>query len=133
MSSGSRPATAMARLPAIGGQRGGRLVRRGDAPLADAGARADPLVGGVDQPLEVGVGQHALRRVHPPAGDADAALVASDPASLVQLGSTSMSACLALTSAPFSAAMRTHAAGDVALDLVEQLHGLDEPDDLADD
>ena len=44
-----------------------------------------------------------------------------------------MSACLALTSLPFSAAMRTHAPGDVALDLVVQLHGLDEPDDLADD
>ena len=84
----------MARLPAIADSVAVVSCGGGDAPLADAGARHDPLVGRVDDALQVGVGQHALGRVHAPAGDADAARVH---------GSTSISGCLALTSAPFSA------------------------------
>ena len=57
MSSGSRPAVAIARSAGDRGHRRGRLVGGRDAPLADAGARHDPLVGRVDHPLEVGVGQ----------------------------------------------------------------------------
>ena len=44
-----------------GGHRGGRLVGGGDAPLADAGPRHDPLVGRVDHAFEVGVGQDLAR------------------------------------------------------------------------
>ena len=61
MSSGSMPAVRMARMRGDRGHRRRRLVGRGDAPLADAGPRHDPLVGGVDHPLEVVVGQD-LRR-----------------------------------------------------------------------
>ena len=61
MSSGSRPATAIARSAGDGGHRRGRLVGGGDAALADPGPGHDPLVGRVDHPLEVGVGQD-LRR-----------------------------------------------------------------------
>ena len=57
MSSGSIPAVRMARKAGDGAHRRGGLVRRGDAALADAGARDDPLVVRVDHPLEVGVGQ----------------------------------------------------------------------------
>ena len=42
-----------------------------------------------------------------------------------------MSGCFALTSAPLSDADAGDATGEVALDLVEQLHRLDEADDLA--
>ena len=44
-----------------------------------------------------------------------------------------MSGCLALTRVPFSAHDPDHAAGLVGLDLVEQLHGLDQADHLAHD
>ena len=47
-------------------------------------------------------------------------------------GSTSMSGCLALTSVPLSGDDPDDAAGEVRLDLVEQLHRLDQADDLAD-
>ena len=47
-------------------------------------------------------------------------------------GSTSMSGCLAFTSVPLSGMHLDDAAGEVGLDLVEQLHRLDQPDDLAD-
>jgi hypothetical protein len=47
-------------------------------------------------------------------------------------GSTSMSGCLALTSVPLSGMTLTTRPGKVRLDLVEQLHRLDEADDLAD-
>ena len=45
------------------GQVAGRLLGRRQAPLADAGARDDPLVGGVHQALEVGVRHHPLGHV----------------------------------------------------------------------
>ena len=38
----------------------GRLAGAGDAAFADAGALDDPLVAGVDAPLEVGVGESLL-------------------------------------------------------------------------
>ena len=43
-----------------------------------------------------------------------------------------MSGCFALTSVPLSGDDPDDPAGEVRLDLVEQLHRLDEPDDLAD-
>ena len=90
---------AMARLAAIAPSVAVVSCGRRDAALADAGARADPLVGRVDELLQVRVGEPALRGVHAPAGDADAPRQA-------HAGSTSMSVVFALTSVPFSAAMR---------------------------
>jgi hypothetical protein len=43
---------------------------RGPAPLADAGARGDPLVGGVDELFQIGVGDDLFRQVAAGAGDA---------------------------------------------------------------
>ena len=40
-----------------------------DVPLADAGALQDPLVGGLDHLLQVGVGQQARRDASPERGD----------------------------------------------------------------
>jgi hypothetical protein len=48
----------------------GRLAVGGAAALADAGARGDPLVGGVDELFEIGVGDDLLRQVAAGAGDA---------------------------------------------------------------
>jgi hypothetical protein len=48
----------------------GRLAVGGAAALADAGARGDPLVGGVDELLEIGVGDDLFRQVAAGAGDA---------------------------------------------------------------
>ena len=45
----------------LGGEVGGRDAGVDDVPLADAGALQDPLVGGLDHPLEIGVGQQARR------------------------------------------------------------------------
>ena len=53
MSSGSMPAVRMARSEATAAIDAVVSLRRGDAPLADAGPRHDPLVGRVDHPLEV--------------------------------------------------------------------------------
>ena len=55
------------------GQRevGERLLLRGDAPLADAGALEDPLVGGVDVLRELVVRDHAVRHVAAEPGDRD--------------------------------------------------------------
>ena len=50
-----------------------RLVLRRDPPLADAGAGADPLVGGVDEGREVVVRQHLLGHVAAEARDRDRA------------------------------------------------------------
>ena len=47
----------------------GRFVRRGDAPLLDAGARDDPLVIRLHHRFQVGIGQHPLRHIMAPAGD----------------------------------------------------------------
>ena len=51
---GDRPAAG------DGGHRGGRFVGGGDVPLLDPGPGDDPFVGGVDHPLEVGVGEDRL-------------------------------------------------------------------------
>src|SRR5207342_3954680 len=48
----------------------GGLAVRGDVSLADAGARGDPLIAGVDGLRQVGVGQHFLRQVTAGTGDA---------------------------------------------------------------
>src|SRR5262249_30916879 len=49
------------------GEIGRGLALVDDPPLADAAALNDPLVAGLDHPLEIGVAQHALRsvRAHP--------------------------------------------------------------------
>ena len=64
----------------------------GDVALADPGALQDPLVGGVDQLLEVGVGQHARRHVGGEAGDLDGAELPAlrDPADVVFYQSLSL-------------------------------------------
>jgi hypothetical protein len=46
------------------------LAVRGAAALADARARGDPLVAGVDELLEIGVGDDLFRQVAAGAGDA---------------------------------------------------------------
>ena len=43
------------------------LARRGDPALADAGALGDPVIGGVDLPGEIGVGEDVARQVAPTA------------------------------------------------------------------
>jgi hypothetical protein len=48
----------------------GRFAVGGAAPLADAGPRGDPLVGRVDDFLEIGVGDDLFRQVAAGAGDA---------------------------------------------------------------
>jgi hypothetical protein len=48
----------------------GRFAIRRAAALADAGARGDPLVAGVDELLEVGVGDDFFRQIAAGAGDA---------------------------------------------------------------
>ena len=63
------------RLPAratrgVVGQVAGGLAFGGDVALADAGARGDPLVAGVDELREVVVGQHLFRQVAAGTGDA---------------------------------------------------------------
>ena len=63
MSSGVSPARSMACSAASLREIGGRHARIDDVPLADAGPLQDPLVGGVDHLLEVGVGQHPRRHI----------------------------------------------------------------------
>ena len=53
----------------LGGHRRGGLVGRRDMAALDAGARAYPLVGGVDHLLEFAIGQHPLRQVAARTGD----------------------------------------------------------------
>ena len=72
MSSGSMPAVRMARSEATAAIDAVVSLAAGDPPLADPGAAHDPLVGRVDHPLEVGVGQDAGGRVAAPAGDVGA-------------------------------------------------------------
>ena len=43
--------------------REGRVILGGDVALLDAGASGDPLVRGVHQPLQVGVGQNSFRDI----------------------------------------------------------------------
>ena len=104
MSSGSMPAVRIARSRRDGGHRRGRLVGRGDPSLADARARDDPLVVGVDHALEVVVRQDLRRHVAAPPGDVGVALLR---VGRVHSGSTSMSGCFALTSVPLSGTTRT--------------------------
>ena len=47
-----------------------RLALRRHVALLDAGAGADPFVAGVDQLLQIGVGQYLLRQIAAGAGDA---------------------------------------------------------------
>src|SRR4029079_12404703 len=79
----------------------GRLVGCGHPSLADPRPRHDPFVGGVDHPLEVVVGQHLRWGVAAPAADMGV------PDWRAHSGSTSMSGCFALTSAPLSGTTRT--------------------------
>ena len=132
MSSGSRPATAMARLPATAARVAvdscGAAMRRSRMPVrvrihsSDVSTRRSRSAL-VRTRSGAYIPQPVMRTLAGRIG----------PAPCAQLGSTSMRACLALTSSPFSAARRDDATGDVALDLVEQLHRLDQADDLADD
>ncbi len=52
------------------GEVAGGLARQRDMALADAGARADPLVAGVDAPGELVVAEHVVGQVAAGAGDA---------------------------------------------------------------
>jgi hypothetical protein len=54
----------------IEGQIAGGFAIGGATALADAGARRDPFVAGVDELLEVGVGDDFFRQVATGAGDA---------------------------------------------------------------
>jgi len=54
----------------IEGQIAGGFAIGGAAALADAGARRDPFVAGVDELFEVGVGDDFFRQVAAGAGDA---------------------------------------------------------------
>jgi len=54
----------------IEGQIAGGLAVRRAAALADAGARRNPLVAGVDELFEIGVGDDFLRQIAAGAGDA---------------------------------------------------------------
>ena len=47
----------------------GRLIVGRDPALADAGARRNPFVGGVDDGRQLVIGHDPRRRVHPPAAD----------------------------------------------------------------
>ena len=49
--------------------RGGGLTSTGDVSLADAGARADPLVARLHDLLKIGVGDDRLWNLVPPAND----------------------------------------------------------------
>ena len=48
---------------------GGGLALRRHVTLLDAGAGANPFVAGVDEPLEIRVGQYLLRQIAAGAGD----------------------------------------------------------------
>ena len=60
------------RGPGFDREAGGGLGRFRDAAFADAGALDDPVVGGLDPLLELGVREAPLRDGGPPAGDAGA-------------------------------------------------------------
>ena len=69
-------ASALESLPArLERHRRSRLVWPGDAPLADARARDDPLVRCVHHPFQVLIGQDALWNRLSPAGDAPVVLL----------------------------------------------------------
>ena len=54
----------------VDGERRGRVRRRGDVPLPNAGAFDDPRVGGVDALLHLGIRDEFLGNGRPPAADA---------------------------------------------------------------
>jgi len=45
------------------GEIGRRLAFRGDMPLADSGAAADPFIARIHEFLEIRVGQYLLRQI----------------------------------------------------------------------
>ena len=51
----------------------GRLIWAGNAALLDSSALDDPLVGGLDHALQVGIGQDLFRQVLAGSGDGDGA------------------------------------------------------------
>ena len=63
----------------LGSQVAGGDARVDDVALANAGALHDPLVGGVDHLLEIGVGQQARRHVGGQALDLYSADVQNNP------------------------------------------------------
>ena len=78
----------------------------GDSSLANAGARDDPLVGGVDHPLEVGVREDLRWRIASPADHVGVAATRSRAIAGIHRGSTSINGCLAFTNVPLSATIR---------------------------
>jgi hypothetical protein len=52
------------------GQVAGRLAIDGHAPFADARARGDPLIGGIDEFFQIGVGDDFFRQITAGASDA---------------------------------------------------------------
>ena len=126
MSSGSSPATAIARLPATARQRGGRLVRRPATRRSRMPVRLhDPLVGRVDQRS-----RSALVRTR------SGAYMPQPVMRTLRIGCVHRlhldERLLGLDERAALGGDPDDPAGDVALDLVEQLHRLDEPDHLAD-
>src|SRR5699024_10230083 len=83
-----------------GGHRGGRLVGRRNAPLADAGPAHDPVVAGVHHALEVAIREDLGRRVAAPAGE-------MDRTGRAHRGSPSIRGWRAFTREPLSATTRT--------------------------
>ena len=63
------PAFSMARRAALAARSEVNSSGGGDAALLDAGAGGDPLVGGVDHFLQVGVGQDRVGHIGADAGD----------------------------------------------------------------
>ena len=63
MSSGVRPARSIAALRGLGREVGRRHAGVHDVPLADPGALHDPVVRGLDELLEICVGQQARRHI----------------------------------------------------------------------
>ena len=126
MSSGWSPATAMARRPATAAMlavvSSGPAMRRSRIPVR---LTIHSSVG-LDHLLEVGVGQDLARGVGAPAGDVDAGH-GTRP-----LRFHLDERLLRLHQLPGLGDDAHDPAGPVGLDLVEQLHGLDQADDLAD-
>ena len=63
MSAGVSPALSSAAFAASSAEVGGELAIGGDVALADAGPLQDPLVGRLDHPRQVGVGEDLLGQV----------------------------------------------------------------------
>ena len=63
MSSGVSPARSMAQHRRFLRQIGRRDAWIDDMALADSGALQDPVVGGIDEPLQIGIGEQARRHI----------------------------------------------------------------------